>query len=580
MKRSRRLAVSAPAPLRLAAVSALRACANRFGAEAAAHKLALLRACSSGAVVDPDVLLAYHDCLLFLLAYPESAQLHALTRRELLRVSLAARAIVENGKARMRSRLANSGVAWAPMTIAFGHDIARWLATRYSPYAEIDSFDTAGAPLAQLLRHALPPLEFELLATAEADSAAFLAQASDGHRSTRLSWLVAQIARLPCSDDLREHLFDSLHAYVTINPGASPLSRTFVRGPATKTFFHRDGLRRVDDASMLLREPLAAMPTLSHVERSHLLDAGRAMLASLGRETDALAAATPEGIEYHVLDRGIAVALYTMAPGRRLPLDSHVGFMLFKNAVPVGYGGAWPFLGTAKVGINIFAPFRGGESAYLFCQVLRVYARRFGIGHFIAEPSQFGGGNREGLESGAFWFYYRLGFRPVAPKLAAIAAFEFARMRREPGYRAPLAVLRRFTRSDIELHLDPSRPDGKRDARPACDPADLSLAVSAWIATRFHGDRDAATHSAVRKVTRTLGARDTSVWPPGERAAFESLCLLLALVPDLAQWPARDKARTIAVTRAKGGDEFRYFDLLRKHPRLQAALREISARAT
>ncbi|MEO8344527.1 MAG: hypothetical protein ABI607_02430 [Betaproteobacteria bacterium] len=564
-------------PLQLAAVTGLRGCANQFGRASAAQKLSLLRKCSTGAVIDADVLLAYHDCLLFLLAYPESAQLHAITRRELARVATAARAIVQGGNARMRAKLANSGVAWAPMTIAFGYDIARWLAIRHPRHAEVDSFDAAGASLANVLRHALPPLEFELLATGEHDSQDFLAQASEGHRGSRLTWLVAQIARLPCGEELQELLFDSLHAFITISPAATPLSRTFVRGPATKIFFHRDGLRRVDDSRDLLAAPFAQIRPLSLAERQHLLDAGRAMLASLGRETDAIAAASPGGIEFHVLDRGVTIALYTMVPGRRLPLDSHVGFMLFKNSVPVGYGGAWPFLGTAKIGVNIFTPYRGGESAYLFCQVLRVYAQRFGVDHFVAEPSQFGGGNKEGLESGAFWFYYRLGFRPVESKISALAAHEFERMRVAPRYRSPLAILRRFTRSDIELKYALAPANAAREALPACDPADLSLAVSSWIATRFHGNRDRAMRSAVRKVSLALGTRGAARWPPSERAAFESFCLLLALIPDLAQWPARDKARAIALARAKGGNEFRYFDLLRKHLRLQSALRAVSA---
>jgi len=204
--------------------------------------------------------------------------------------------------------------------------------------------------------------------------------------------------------------------------------------------------------------------------------------------------------------------------------------------------------------------------------VLHVYSQRFGVDHFIAEPSQFGGGNREGLKSGAFWFYYRLGFRPVFPRIAALAAEEFARMRRTPGYRPPLPVMRRFTRSDIELRLRPVH-----EAPPACDPADLSLAVSAWIATRFRGDRARATAFAVRTVTRALGAPNIGRWPGPERAAFQTYCLLLARIPELARWPARDKARVVALARAKGGDEFRYYDLLRAHARLSAALREIAA---
>ncbi len=573
MPRSRRVAKSGQVgPALLELVGALRECANRFGREPAARKAALLRACARSTLIDPESLLAYHDCLLFLLAYPESPRLHGAAKGELIRVAAAARVMLDAGPARTRARLANSGVAWAPMTIAFGYDIARWLATEHPRHAEIDSFDESGASLPDLLRQALPAMEFELL-SGEAGPDEFLREASSGHRGTRLEWLIAHCAGLPCTDNLREYLFDSLKAYIRISPGATPLSRTFVRGPRERTYYHHGELQRGVDPHALMSQPLAPPRALTGPQRRHVLDAGRAMLASLGRETDALAAAEPEGVEYHVLGRGVAIALYTMAPGRRLPLDSHVGFMLFKNTLPVGYGGAWPFLGTAKIGVNVFAPYRGGESAYLFCQVLRVYCQRFAINHFIAEPSQFGGGNREGLESGAFWFYYRLGFRPVDAALATLAAEENQRMRNTPGYRASLPVLRRFTRSDIEL-----RTGSSATIAAPCDPADLSLAVSAWIAKRFYGNRAKAVAAATRIATRALGVGNTTGWPERERAAFESYCLILCRIRDLARWPATDKSRAVAVARAKGGNEFRYYDLLRQHARLQAALRELAAR--
>lgn len=231
LRSGRAVDYSAPAQRFADCVAALRACANRFGGEAAARKAALLRDCAGCALTEPDSLLAYHDCLLFLLAYPESATLFAAARRELRRVAAATRAMIESGPARTRARLANSGVAWAPMTIAFGYDIARWLAERHPRHAEIDSFDAGGASLPALLRHALPALEFEMLAADDAASGDLLATASEGHRGTRLQWLVAQCARLPCSEQLREQLFDALKAFITIDPGAGTLSRTFVRSP-------------------------------------------------------------------------------------------------------------------------------------------------------------------------------------------------------------------------------------------------------------------------------------------------------------------------------------------------------------
>ena len=63
--------------------------------------------------------------------------------------------------------------------------------------------------------------------------------------------------------------------------------------------------------------------------------------------------------------------------------------------------------------MNIFEPYRGGESGFMMCQVLRVYRQRFGVRFFEVDATQFGLDNPDGIASGAFWFYYRHGFRPL-----------------------------------------------------------------------------------------------------------------------------------------------------------------------
>jgi hypothetical protein len=373
---------------------------------------------------------------------------------------------------------------------------------------------------------------------------------------------------MPCNDALREQLFDTLQPFIAIEPRGSTLSRTFVRGLPARTFFHRGELLRKVDVPALLALPLPAPRRLSARDRQHVVDAGRAMLAALGRETDAIALSYPEGVAYFEQGRGVAIALYTMRADRRSPIDSHVGMMVFKNGVPVGYGGGWPFLGTCRIGVNVFAPYRGGESAFLFGQVLRLYHQRFAVGRFVVEPSQFGGTNKEGLQSGAFWFYYRLGFRPIDRRSAQRAGEEWTRLAADPGYRTPLAALRRFTGSDMELRLD---------AVPECEPATLSEAVTGWIGERFAGDRARAERAALESVGRALGATGYDRWPASERRAFAALAMLVALVPDLGDWPGADKRALIALMRAKGGDEFRFHDLVARHRRLRDALTRLAA---
>jgi hypothetical protein len=285
----------------------------------------------------------------------------------------------------------------------------------------------------------------------------------------------------------------------------------------------------------------------------------------LGRETDPITHADVPRTRYYDLGRGIAMALYSALPTRRGALDSHIGYVLFKNGVPIGYGGGWPFLGTCKIGINIFAPFRGGESAFLMVSVLRAYAQLFAVERFVVEPYQFGAGNREGLDSGAFWFYFRLGFRPVEPELRALALDQFDRMRRTPDYRTSRSMLRRFTRSDLERPVVPG-------AAAACDAASLSHATTTWIGNRFHGRRDHAEAAALRRVVATLGLKDTRGWNDDERNALRAMAPVLAQVADLHAWPVREKRRLVALIRAKGGDEYRYFALMAGFAHLRSGL--------
>jgi hypothetical protein len=136
----------APRLLDLRTVDHLRAVALRFGPPDATAKMQALRAAASCAVTDVAALLAYHDCLLCLLAYPQTRTLRDAARRELRRIATVSRELFASGPARARAKLANTGVACTDVTINFGWDIARWLVERFPRRADIDSFGEQGLP--------------------------------------------------------------------------------------------------------------------------------------------------------------------------------------------------------------------------------------------------------------------------------------------------------------------------------------------------------------------------------------------------------------------------------------------------
>jgi hypothetical protein len=268
----------------------------------------------------------------------------------------------------------------------------------------------------------------------------------------------------------------------------------------------------------------------------------------LGRETDALATSSARDTEIHALGRGATIALHAPSAGRRGPLDAHVGFVLYRNGVPVAYGGGWPFLGTCRIGVNVFPAFRGGESAWLFAQVLRAYRQRFRVARFVVEPYQYGLGNREGLASGAFWFYWRLGFRPVVPRVRALAEGEAAKMAADASYRAPLATLRRFTASDVALDLAgrprAAGPVGSRGGSVAMARASRPRRRGARRA-RGDGDRRAAPRA--RAAGRSARARRLARLGAAHRPAPGDRDLAARVARRARRDPAGKGARRVRV---------------------------------
>ena len=61
---------------------------------------------------------------------------------------------------------------------------------------------------------------------------------------------------------------------------------------------------------------------------------------------------------------------------------------LFGITIPVAYGGSWIMGERAAFGMNIFEPFRGGESGFMMCQVLRTYRQTFGVRYFEVHAHQ------------------------------------------------------------------------------------------------------------------------------------------------------------------------------------------------
>jgi hypothetical protein len=184
-----------------------------------------------------------------------------------------------------------------------------------------------------------------------------------------------------------------------------------------------------------------------------------------------------------------------------------------------------------------------------------------------------GDGDNEPLQSGAFWFYYKLGFRAINPKVRRLAEKEHEVIRKNKGYRSPIRMLKRLAKSDVFFHVDPSKMSSYQEF-PIVN---LGYVVTKFFADEFDGNRSVGTQKAMSEVKRSLGIRGLDRWSTDEITAFERMAPLLANIPDLADWTTKEKASLVKVIRSKGSTHEREFVLLsNRYTRLKAALEDLA----
>ncbi|HEX5706675.1 MAG TPA: hypothetical protein VFX96_05235 [Pyrinomonadaceae bacterium] len=539
---------------------------------ARARLRALLHRVARRRLSDASSIIRFHEILLFMRAYPQGPQLLRETDRLLKNFSRRVREADERG--RDLSPLAEpevSGIAGTEFSAQFSYEVTRRLARAHPSRVEIDwdGYDER-AQLYVVLPKLLPLYEEDAYVDTHAPFLEWL-RAAKRRGESDLQWLVRAFDRLELSDAERAALFDPLKIWVRLRLDDSRLTRTHARRPARKIFFHTDALFARRDVSIEREVAAPSMPVkrLKRADAERLLTTACDAMTVRFRELHGFTHADARSVLCADAGRGTEICAWGVPFERRLPLLAYLSMMVFKNGVPAAYAEALTLFERTEVGFNLFYTFRDGESAWMYARVLRLVRQLHGVEVFSVDPYQLGGsGNEEGLESGAFWFYRKLGFRPVEAEQVKLLAAEERRIAERRDYRTPPARLRRLAAAH-------SLYETARAERGAWDDfrvRHLGLAVQRRMSARFDSDPARLRKASAAQVERALGV-STRRWTEDERRAFENFSLPLALLPDLARWTGEEKRALLRIVRAKAGrDELPYARLLNRHARLRRAL--------
>ncbi len=521
-----------------------------FSPTAASDKYRLICILSKAQLPSASAVRRLHEILCWIRAYPDDARVHDAAGVALR--NFAARRDLR----RHRDQLRDSGIAGTAIHYHFFWPMACWLSSRWPALLHFDRDCGEGE---DWLRTAwpvvLPALHAE--AAKRSEGSPFRILDSLRGETSDASFFMQGIDRTAGDTLARESLHDLIQPAYVLRPGKDSPSRTQAHWPGASIAFVTAPLThgRQNLRKELLRPPKSVDRTTPR-DAAALLDLAREAMVTRSRDLDTFTWGNAQDV--HLIDDGdgLAFAFIGAVPDRRLPLAATYGFLILRNGVPIGYGQVDALLGGAEIAFNTFDTFRGAESAFIFARLLAATRALLGSDAFSLEPYQLGHHNKEGITSGAWWFYFKLGFRPHDPAQKRIVSHELARMQGNSRHRSSAATLTRLART--HLYWEPFR--GRRAWLPRIPGVGLQLPVL-------------SDEEAGQIVRQRLDVRSLSGWSRTEILGLYRLAPLIAALQGIESWTPAVKRSALAVLRAKGGRHERDFvHRLDAHAELSTAL--------
>ncbi len=547
-----------------------------FGSGEVGRVVKLLNSLASVRFPDAGSLIRLHEALLFLRAFPQGPGVIRKTEKILNSFWKRVADLRQRGvDLTLWDTFEFSGVAGTAMEDTPSFDVARWLIKHMPGKIEIawDNYEP-GRELGATWPRFMPLLEDDAYVEADTPWRQWL-EAAQGKRNASPDWLLRQFEGLPLSEHDKAELYDSLRLPLRWSLGNSRISRTRNWERVRKVFYHTEPL--ISRSEVSLAEELAKKPPalvkLSRKQGERVMDTIREVMLVRYRELYGTTLGDSASARRADVGRGLSIYLWNLPPSRRLPLRAYVAGLTVKNGVPINYIEAIGLCEWMEVGFNTFYTFRGGETGWVYAQVLRCLTNLMGTTCVSVYPYQLGHDNEEAIESGAFWFYRKVGFRPGGPELLRLVEGEESKIAANPMYRTSARTLRRLAAGHVFYEL----PGSEVGVWDRFSTRKIGLRVNAHMARKFGGDAGRMRAESARSVARILGV-NTSPWSALEKASFENFAVALAEVHNLSSWTREEKDALLQIIRAKAArNEMRYLHLTQQHKRLRDTLLKIGS---
>ncbi len=539
-----------------------------FGARAASDKLALLANLEHGSLGRAGEVERLHEALCFSRAWPDNPRLLAAVNRMLKNFSDRA------DLKRFAGALENSGIDGTAIRFNFYRVTALWLAQHcgdalHLDWRQIDDRDRLSRALESLA-----------LYSERGALRQFLYDAPDWvdrmrtDDETDAAFLVKRFTAPGAPAALLDHLFDELEIPFHLSASATTPTRTheYVR-PKSIQYQRRNIKGNVGDLAQAANRRIR-FETVKRRQALRWVTLAKSAMVARSRDLDAFAYANADDVIRVHCRHGIQIVLIGMLPAKRYTLECEYGYLMLRNGVVVGYGTGTGLYASCQIAFNLFPTFRGAETTELYASVLATFHKLFDADTFSVDSYQIGADNDEAIDSGAWWFYARMGFRPRDKDAIKLADAEL-RKAQQKGYRSSKKTLRLLANHPLYFSLGRKRDD----VLPMVCTDSVSLGVLDYVSRRFGSQREDGARRCSEELAEALGVESIADWSADEQRMWHRLSPVIAAVADVTEWPKAARDALIDVIRAKGGaHEKDYAALFDAHRRLRRAIAAFAAK--
>ncbi len=434
---------------------------GKLGNDAAQRTEQLLKQVSKSRLREAADLIRLHETVLFLRAYPQSEAVVKLADDILFSFQ---NRIAHSGHEAFED-VEISGISGTSVATAYSHQFASSLILRHAKEISID-WDAFDRPdrLGPVLGKLLPAAFEDWSVEPHVDWRTWFEKAG-----CTLAWLLQNI---------EPSVYDSLEIPLRWNLAPTNATRSRTRITRRRIYYHTGAFLKRSDVSFEHEFQKPPMP-IERVANPHKLLAAIVDTSAVRyRELWGFMHADVAHVYHADFDRGVDFYFFGVPREWRLPFRAYHCGMFFKNGVPLGYFEGLSFFERMEVGFNLYYTFREGETAWLYAQTLKLFREQLGVTCFTIDPYQLGHENEEAIESGAYWFYRKLGFQPVTEEIASLSKREEDRIKSEPGYRTPPAKLRRL--AQMPVVYGPSLEWGRFSLHRLAQKVQKANGKSAW----------------------------------------------------------------------------------------------------